>query len=183
MCVGASIATMQTDSRENHALARYFDDHADCAMVCKRPDKIILRAPGQGPKEDDLFVKIYLYPRLWHRLGAWAKRMGSGHDMRICRSLQSRAISIPEPVGMVEQRSRLGLPVRSLYAAKWLRGAENLSNLLRQIHLKRTGPTEQLDHLSLTLGHSVAQMHQKGVMAKDLNNMYGLCAVFLCEGA
>lgn len=151
------------------SLARLFDDQSGCIILRHQRSKVILRALSLEDGEADLFVKIYRYPDVRLRVMALLGRNGAQRELDHCRRLQRLGIPVPEPVGALEE-TWWGMPVRSLYAARWVSGATSLRQVLRDIRPDRGDAGDRLRQLAFASGRFLGELHRMGVACLDLNS-------------
>jgi hypothetical protein len=150
-------------------LQRFFWDQQDCSVIRQDPYKRLLRAHNQGKDNQDLFIKIYRYPHLFHsRVVDW-KLVGGGHEYRKCLKLNSLGIATPEPIGFATDRNFIGYPKQSLYASKWLNDSQTLDAMVRNVNDHRRISKQSWQVFLYELGRFVGSLNHQLINAKDLN--------------
>ena len=177
-------------------LSSFIDNHADCIVVRKDAQKVILKVPAGIWGADALFVKIYYFPAIGERLRnmLWGQK-GGVKDYHICKKLRIRGVAVPEPLGTYADCPIAGFARRSLFAARWMDHAVSVRDLILARLSQKENPgvmvlpkkkefypddashTEPLfleasliNLFTLSLGRFVGGIHNRGVYTNDLNS-------------
>ena len=150
-------------------LASFFNDHRGCVVVRKDRNKLLLRSRASSSHNADLFVKIYLHPNLRSRVQASFRLAGGARELYVCRRLRSLSVLTPEPIGCALKRSWFGLPLHSLYAARWISDAVTLQDLIFHEYDGEETRNELFGNLVVAIGHYIATLNKKGVVPRELN--------------
>ncbi len=157
-------ATILNSKKQN--LACFFDRPSNCRVLQEDRNKVLLKT--EDP-ENALFIKIFKYPELIASRFQYGRFSGGNLELKNCFRLARKGIRTPEPIGSAVKRNRLGFPVQSLYAARWVKDSFPLPVYMDRGLAGRLSSGFSMERFVENLGVFVGKINRQGIYSTDFN--------------